>query len=124
MLHLYGIRNCGTVKKALAWLDTHGVAYTFHDFKKEALGAATLDGWIRVIGWEKLLNRQGTTWRGLPDKVQEAINAKSARALMLENPAIIKRPVTVAGATVSVGFSEDDFGARFGARSGERSGKD
>ncbi|MFP5383809.1 MAG: ArsC family reductase [Gammaproteobacteria bacterium] len=114
MLHLYGIKNCGTVKKALDWLDGHGVAYTFHDFKKETLSAAMLDGWLKAVGWEVLLNRKGTTWRGLPDKVKEAIDAKSARALMLENPSIIKRPVTVSGGTVIVGFDEEDFAKRFG----------
>ena len=118
MLHLYGIRNCGTVKKALAWLDEHGVAYSFHDFKKEALAPATLDGWLRSAGWETLLNRQGTTWRGLPERVKESIDARSARALMLENPSIIKRPVVVDDKTVSVGFDAGNWTQRFG-----RSGK-
>lgn len=113
MLHLYGIKNCGTVRKALAWLDAQAVACTFHDFRKEELSAEVLDGWIRAVGWETLLNRKGTTWRGLPDETRETINAKSARALMLENPSIIKRPVTVNGKTVSVGFDEDDFSKRF-----------
>lgn len=113
MLHLYGIKNCGTVKKALAWLDEQGVAYSFHDFKKEALAPATLDGWLRSAGWEKLLNRQGTTWRGLPERVKESIDAQSARALMLENPSIIKRPVVVDGKTVSVGFDAGDWATRF-----------
>lgn len=114
MLHLYGIRNCGTVKKALAWLDEHGIAYTFHDFKKETLSAAMLDGWLKAVGWEVLLNRKGTTWRGLPEKVRDAIDAKSARGLMLENPSIIKRPVTIAAGVVSVGFDEEDFAKRYG----------
>lgn len=113
MLHVYGIKNCETVKKALAWLDGHGVKYTFHDFKKEALTPALLDGWLKAVGWETLLNRKGTTWRGLPEKVRDAIDAKSARALMLENPSIIKRPVVVKGAAVTVGFDADDFGKRY-----------
>lgn len=113
MLHVYGIRNCDTVKKALAWLDGHGTPYTFHDFKKEALTPALLDGWLKAVGWELLLNRKGTTWRGLPDKVRETIDARSARQLMLENPAIIKRPVVVQDKTVSVGFAADDFTQRY-----------
>ncbi|MFZ5722565.1 MAG: ArsC family reductase [Pseudomonadota bacterium] len=114
MLHVYGIRNCDTVKKALAWLDDHGAKYTFHDFKKEALTPAQLDGWLKTVGWETLLNRKGTTWRGLPEKVRENIDAKSARALMLENPSIVKRPVVVKGAAVSVGFDAADFSKRYG----------
>lgn len=113
MLHVYGIKNCDTVKKALAWLDGHGQPYTFHDFKKEALTPALLDGWLKMVGWELLLNRKGTTWRGLPDKVRAAIDEKSARQLMLENPAIIKRPVVVQGKTVAVGFDADDFAKRY-----------
>lgn len=113
MLHIYGIKNCDTVKKSLAWLDGHGTKYTFHDFKKETLTAAQLDGWLKAVGWEVLLNRKGTTWRGLPDNVREGVNEKTARALMLENPSIIKRPVVVSGKTVSVGFDADDFAKRF-----------
>ncbi|MFZ5755861.1 MAG: ArsC family reductase [Pseudomonadota bacterium] len=113
MLHVYGIRNCDTVKKALAWLDDHGTKYTFHDFKKETLTPAQLDVWLKAAGWETLLNRKGTTWRGLPEKVRETVDAKSARTLMLENPSIIKRPVIVQGKTVSVGFDADDFSKRY-----------
>lgn len=113
MLEVYGIRNCDSVKKALAWLDAHGVAYRFHDFKKEALSAAMLDAWLKAAGWEVLLNRKGTTWRGLPDKVKDTIDAASARALMLENPSIIKRPVVVQGKAVHVGFDVEAFRTRF-----------
>ncbi len=109
MLHVYGIKNCETVKKSLAWLDSHGTKYTFHDFKKETLAPALLDGWIKTVGWETLLNRKGTTWRGLPEKVREGVNEKSARALMLENPSIIKRPVVIKKTTVTVGFDVDVF---------------
>lgn len=113
MLDVYGIRNCDTVKKALAWLDGNKVEYRFHDFKKEVLAAATLDKWLKAVGWESLLNRKGTTWRALPEKVRTDIDAKSARALMLENPSIIRRPVIVRGAEVSCGFDADDFVKRF-----------
>jgi arsenate reductase len=113
MLDVYGIRNCDTVKKALTWLDTNKVAYRFHDFKKEALQPATLDKWLKAAGWEILLNRKGTTWRGLPEAVREEIDAKSARALMLDNPSIIKRPVVVNGSDVSCGFDADRFSEKF-----------
>jgi arsenate reductase len=113
MLEVWGIRNCDTVKKSLAWLDASGVAYRFHDFKKEALDAARLDRWLAAVGWETLLNRKGTTWRGLPENVRAGIDAKSARTLMLENPSIIKRPVVEHGKAVHCGFSADDFAARY-----------
>ena len=113
MIDVYGIRNCDTVKKALLWLDAGKVAYRFHDFKKETLTAATLDGWLKVAGWEVLLNRKGTTWRSLPENVRENIDARSARALMLENPSIIKRPVVVTGGSVSCGFNAEEWASRF-----------
>lgn len=113
MLDVYGIRNCDTVKKALTWLDSHGVAYRFHDFKKETLTAAALDAWLKAAGWEALLNRKGTTWRGLPENVRETIDAKSARALMLDNPSIIKRPVVVKGNDVACGFDADTFTKKY-----------
>ena len=113
MLDVYGIRNCDTVKKALAWLDANQVEYRFHDFKKEMLTPATLDKWLKAVGWETLLNRKGTTWRALPEKVRTEIDAKSARALMLENPSIIRRPVVVRGTEVGCGFDAEAFAARF-----------
>jgi arsenate reductase len=113
MLDVYGIRNCDTVKKALAWLGENGVEYRFHDFKKESLTAATLDTWLRTIGWEALLNRKGTTWRGLPEDVRNAIDAQAARALMLENPSIIRRPVVVRDREVHCGFDADEFARKF-----------
>ncbi len=113
MIDVWGIRNCDTVKKALTWLDANQVGYRFHDFKKETLTAATLDKWLKAAGWETLLNRKGTTWRALPEKVREGIDAASARALMLENPSIIKRPVVVEGGNVSCGFDAGEFAKRF-----------
>lgn len=112
-LILYGIPNCDTVKKARRWLDEHGVAYRFHDFRKDGLGAGRLQGWIDTLGWEKLLNRSGTTFRKLPDEQKDGLDAAKARALMLEQPAMIRRPVVEAGSAVSVGFAADDWQARF-----------
>ena len=91
---LYGIPNCDTVKKARSWLVEQGVDYAFHDFKKQGVPPERLDHWMAAAGWEKLLNRKGTTWRQLDAATQARVtDAKSARALMLEQPSVIKRPV-------------------------------
>lgn len=103
---VYGIPNCDTVKKARVWLDGQGVAYTFHDYKKQGVPAKQLDAWIKAVGWEVLVNRQGTTWRKLDDATKSGVvDAASAKALMLANASVIKRPVVEKdGAVLSVGF--------------------
>lgn len=91
---VYGIPACTSVKKARAWLDEQGFAYDFHDFKKQGVPPERLDAWLHAVGWEKLLNRQGTTWRKLDPAAQATVHdASSARELMLAQPSIIKRPV-------------------------------
>lgn len=112
---LYGISNCDTVKKARRWLDEQGVAYRFHDVRKDGLDAARLQRWIDALGWEKLLNKAGTTFRKLPDAQKDGLDAGAAKALMLEQPAMIRRPVVETADGVSVGFSAADWQARFGA---------
>jgi arsenate reductase len=103
---LYGIPNCDTVKKARAWLDAHGVAYTFHDFKKAGIEHAMVESWLRDVPWEVLVNRKGTTWRALPDARKAAIiDAASATALMLESSSVVKRPVLQFAGRTHVGFS-------------------
>ena len=92
-LTIFGISNCDTVKKARRWLDEHGVAHVFHDYRKDGLDAAQLQGWIDKLGWEKLLNKSGTTFRKLPDAEKEGLDAAKAKALMLEQPAMIRRPL-------------------------------
>jgi arsenate reductase len=107
---LYGIPNCDTVKKARTWLDQHDRPYEFHDFKKAGISEALIKDWLKQVDWETLVNRKGTTWRGLPDERKEAvIDAKSAIALMVESPSVIKRPVLVSGKTVHVGFSDTAY---------------
>jgi Spx/MgsR family transcriptional regulator len=103
---LYGIPNCDTVKKARAWLAGQGVDYTFHDFKKAGVPADHLDRWLHAAGRDPLLNRQGSTWRKLDEATQlQAGNDAGARALMLAQPSVIKRPVVEwADGTVTVGF--------------------
>lgn len=112
MTILYGIPNCDTVKKARVWLDTQAHAYTFHDFKKAGVPAAEVDKWIAAVGWEKLVNRKGTTWRKLDPAAQAAVvDAASAKALMLAEPSVIKRPVVDWGKTFTVGFTPEDWSA-------------
>ncbi len=107
MIHVYGINNCDSVKKARAWLTTAGLAYAFHDFKKEGVLAAALDEWLRSAGWQTLLNRQGTTWRKLSPAAQASVvDAASAKVLMLDQASVIKRPVVVwPDGRVSVGLA-------------------
>lgn len=112
---LYGIPNCDTVKKARRWLEEAGIAHRFHDFRKEGLDSDLMQSWIDELGWEKLLNKAGTTFRKLPDADKADIDAAKAKALMLDQPAMIKRPVLDAMGARSVGFSADAFAARFGA---------
>ena len=105
MITLYGIPNCDTVKKARAWLGEHDVAHDFHDFKKQGVPVAQLDAWIAQLGWEKLVNRKGTMWRRLDAASQEAVkDAASAKALMLAQPSVIKRPVVEWGDRATAGF--------------------
>jgi Spx/MgsR family transcriptional regulator len=114
-LTMFGISNCDTVKKARRWLDEQNVAYRFHDVREDGLDAARLQGWIDALGWEKLLNKAGTTFRKLPDAQKEGLDAASAKALMLDQPAMIRRPVVEAADAISVGFSAADWQARFAA---------
>ena len=103
MTTLYGITNCDTVKRARAWLDEHGVAYRFHDFKKEGVPEKELDQWLEAPGWEALVNRRGTTWRRLDDETRAAVvDTASARSVLIANPSLLKRPVVNWGSDVGV----------------------
>ena len=119
---VYGIPNCDTVKKARAWLQEQGLAYQFHDFKKQGVPAERLPAWMAAVGWEKLLNRQGTTWRKLDATVQAGVtDAPSAATLMCEQPSVIKRPVVEwqggPARDVTVGFSPEAWNARAASHS-------
>lgn len=101
---LYGIANCDSVKKVRTFLSERGVTYTFHDYKKLGVPESQLRMWAEATGWETVLNRKGTTWRGLDNQTKANVkNAESAIAVMLANPSTIKRPVVVSGATIIVG---------------------
>jgi Spx/MgsR family transcriptional regulator len=111
---LYGIPNCDTVKRARAWLREHGRDATFHDFKKAGVPPDRLDAWIEAVGWERLVNRHGTTWRQLDDAVRAAVvDTASAKRLMRDQASVIKRPVVEwADGAVSVGFDAADWATR------------
>jgi arsenate reductase len=113
---IYGIKNCDTMKKARAWLDSHAVAYDFHDYKTAGIGKDTLKQWSEEVGWETLLNRAGTTFRRLPDGDKEGLNEKKALALMASQPSMIKRPVLDLGKKRVVGFKPDIYAKEVKAR--------
>ncbi|MFZ5718378.1 MAG: ArsC family reductase [Pseudomonadota bacterium] len=108
---LYGIRSCDTMKKAWTWLDSHGVAYDFHDYKKQGIERARLEDWVRQVGWETLLNRSGTTFRKLPEADRQDLDECKAVELMLAQPSMIKRPVLEAKDRVIVGFKPETYAA-------------
>jgi arsenate reductase len=111
---MYGIKNCDTVKKARAWLDARGVGYDFHDYKTAGIDEARLRAWSAELGWERLLNRAGTTFRKLPDAEKIGLDEGKAIALMLAQPSMIKRPVLDLGDRRLVGFSEEPWRAALG----------
>ena len=114
---IYGIKNCDTMKKARAWLDDHGVAYGFHDYKVQGIDRVRLEGWAGKVGWEALLNRAGTTFRKLPEKDKEGLTEKKAIALMLAQPSMIKRPVLETKGKLLVGFKPQIYAKEVGPQS-------
>jgi arsenate reductase len=111
---LYGIKACDTMKKARTWLDEHGVAYDFHDYKALGIERARLERWVGEVGWETVLNRSGTTFRKLPDADKNGLDAEKALGLMIAQPSMIKRPVLDLGDRLLVGFKPDLYQAAFG----------
>ena len=114
MTTIYGIKNCDTMKKARTWLEAHKVAHQFHDYKVAGIDKPTLEGWVKKVGWEILLNRAGTTFKKLPDADKDGITEKKAIALMLAQPSMIKRPVLEAKGKLTVGFKPQDYEKLFG----------
>lgn len=104
MTTLYGIKQCDTVKKARQWLDSHHVAYRFHDFRVDGLGEDQLARWIQTLGWETLVNRRGTTWRSLDEATRANLDASSVIGTLLTQPTLIKRPVLDHCGIIAVGF--------------------
>ncbi|WP_367715632.1 ArsC family reductase [Nitratireductor sp. GISD-1A_MAKvit] len=110
---IYGIKNCDTMKKARAWLEERDIAYTFHDYKTAGIERGRLEAWVEETGFEKLLNRAGTTFRKLPDADKADMNAEKAVRLMAEQPSMIKRPVLDLGKRRVVGFKPEIYEAEF-----------
>jgi arsenate reductase (glutaredoxin) len=120
-IKMYGIKNCDTIKKARAWLDTRGIAYEFHDYKIAGLDRKQLEDWTREVGWEPLVNRAGTTFRKLADADKTNLDEAKALALMLANPSLVKRPVLAVGSGAKahrllVGFSPDAYADALGGK--------
>ena len=113
---LYGIRNCDTVKKARSWLDARGVAYDFHDYKSAGVDRSQLAAWAAELGWEKLLNRGGTTFRKLPDADKDGLDEARAIDLMLAQPSMIRRPLLDFGDRRMIGFHESLYSEAFEGR--------
>jgi arsenate reductase len=112
---IYGIKNCDTMKKAFAWLEQHGVAYDFHDYKKAGVTKAQLTRWCDAFGWETVLNRAGSTFRQLQDGDKQNLTQDRAIALMIGNPSMIKRPVLDMDGTLEIGFKPERYAALLGA---------
>lgn len=108
---LYGIKNCDTIRKARAWLVEHGQTYSFHDYKTQGIDAARLQKWSGQVGWEKLLNKAGTTFRKLPDTEKHNLTAERTIALMVAHPSLIKRPVLETENKLEVGFKPENYTA-------------
>ncbi len=110
-MKLYGIPNCNTVKKARTWLDENGIAYAFHDFKKQGLDEATIKQWLTQEPWDKLVNRAGITWRNLSDAEKAAVSdSASATQLMMTKTSVIKRPLLIKdGTLLALGFDEAKY---------------
>jgi arsenate reductase (glutaredoxin) len=111
---IYGIKNCDTMKKAFVWLDKHGVAYHFHDYKTAGVTKPQLAKWCQAAGWETVLNRAGTTFRKLPDAEKQNLTEAKAITLMIANPSMIKRPVLETGGTIEIGFKPERYAVVFG----------
>jgi arsenate reductase (glutaredoxin) len=113
---IYGIKNCDTMKKARAWLDSQGAPYSFHDYKSEGVAKDKLKSWCDELGWETLLNRAGTTFRKLPDSERENLDQRKAIALMLAQPSMITRPVLDLGGKLLVGFKPEIYASEVTAQ--------
>lgn len=106
---LYGIPACDSVKKGRTWLDAQGIAYSFHDYKKQGIDAAKLAEWVSVAGWEKVLNRAGTTFKKLPDDMKADIDSAKAVEIMAVHTSAIKRPIVEYDGGLLVGFKEAEW---------------
>lgn len=102
---MHGIANCDTIKKAKKWLTEAGIAYDFRDYKKQPPGVSEIENWTKLVAWEQLVNKRGTTWRKLDPALQNSVNADSAPQLLADNPSMIKRPLVIKGDQAILGFT-------------------
>lgn len=109
---LYGIPNCDNVRKARGWLGERGIAHAFHDLRKQGIDGQRLREWSGAVGWEALVNRRGTTWRGLAGAEREGLGEDRALALMAAHPALIRRPVVEHDGGLLVGFDAREWAVR------------
>lgn len=109
MIKMYGIKNCGTVKKAMQYLQDKGLEFQFHDFKKEGINKAMIEKWHAALGWETLLNKKGMTWRKFSEAQKQNLSKTKAIQLMLENSSVIKRPIIEKGKKILIGFNEEEY---------------
>lgn len=114
MTTLYGIKNCDTVKKALKWLDQHQLAPQLHDYRVDGLNADWLVKMADKFGWETLVNKKSTTWRGLSDEIKANLNRELALQVLQENPTLIKRPIVLSDNVALIGFDETEYRQAFG----------
>jgi len=106
---VYGIPNCDTMKKAFSWLDQHGIDYVFHDYKKSGVPADRLAAWAAAVGWEKLANTRGPTWRKIPDAEKAGLDAAGMLRLLQRHSSAIRRPVIECGRKILLGFDADEY---------------
>ncbi len=109
MIRVYGIKNCDTVKKACQWLDTQGITYQFHDVRVDGLSREQVDRWLAHLGLDALINRRSTTWKSLDPAIRDTLDEKSAPAVILANPTLIKRPLLETGKVYHTGFNAADY---------------
>jgi arsenate reductase (glutaredoxin) len=116
MLTVYGIPNCDTIKKARTWLDKNNVAYTFHDYRKDGISKEKIGQWFKELPWDKVLNKNSTTWKELSEEEKAKVtDPKAAAVLLADHTSAIKRPLIedASGKAVQIGFSEKDFTEKF-----------
>ncbi len=109
MLTVFGIKQCDTVKKALKWLEANHIEHIFHDYRKEGIEGNMIDRWINDFGWEALVNKRSTTWRNLDSATKETLGENTIKAVLLENPTLIKRPIVEGGKCPLIGFKADEY---------------
>lgn len=110
---LYGIKNCDTVKRARKWLDTHEISYYFHDFREQEINSGQVKQWIQQLGWDKVVNKRSTSWKQLDKADRDSMDQAGAVTAIVSNPTLVKRPLLDINGQYSVGFSAEDYQAKF-----------